>query len=352
MSAKPAYQLNDKVKNLVPYDAITGDYAIRLDANESFIDPGECFREQLLSAFAGVKFNRYPDPMAAELCGRFAAYYGVSPDCVVAGNGSDELIAIIQGSLLRPGERLLTFAPDFSMYRFYGELFEKTNCIAEKGADFVLTAEAVLKAAEQYKPDAILLSNPCSPTSRVMSGAAVREIVEHTGALVVIDEAYMDFSDQSVLQSAEQYDNLIVLKTCSKALGLAAIRLGFAVSSKELARALHAVRSPYNVNALTQAAGCVVFSNPQEIRKAVERVKNSRDQLYQGLLGLEGKGGVRRVIKPDTNFVFVEMTDAGAAFDELKKRSIIVRRLGNYLRITAGAEAENDALLLALAEIQ
>lgn len=345
------YQLNNKVKNLVPYDAITGDYKIRLDANESFIDPGEIFREQLLSAISRVKFNRYPDPMATELRGKFARYYGIDPACVVAGNGSDELITVIQGAFLRPGDRLLTFSPDFSMYQFYGEIYEKTNCVAEKGEDLALTADMVLEAVEKYDPAAVLLSNPCSPTSLVLAREEVLRIAENTEALVIIDEAYMDFSDQSVIKNAENLDNLIVLKTCSKALGLAAIRLGFAVSSKEIVRALHAVRSPYNVSALTQAVGCVIFSDPEYIGNAAERIKKSRDRLYQGLLPLEGKGGVKRIIKPDTNFVFLEMADAGSVFDELKKRSIIVRRLGNYLRITAGTEAENEALIHALSEI-
>ncbi len=345
------YELNEKVKNLIPYDAVAGDYKIRLDANESFIDPGEIFRARIFSAISGVKFNRYPDPMATELCEKFAYYYGVNPKSVVAGNGSDELITVIQGAFLRPGDRLLTFSPDFSMYHFYGEIFEKTNCVAEKGNDLALTAETVLAAVKKYDPAAILLSNPCSPTSLVMSRGEALRIAENTDALVVIDEAYMDFSDQSIIKEAEKHDNLIILKTCSKALGLAAIRLGFAVSSKEIVRALHAVRSPYNVNALTQAAGCAIFSNPDYIREAVAKIQKSRDDLYQGLLRFTGKESVRRIVKPDTNFVFMELADAGHVFEELKKRSIIVRRLGNCLRITAGTKEENEALILALAEI-
>lgn len=345
------YKLNSKVKNLVPYDAITGDYKVRLDANESFIDPGELLREQILSAVSGVKLNRYPDPMAAELCGKFAQYYGIDPSGVVAGNGSDELITVILGAFLRPRDKLLTFSPDFSMYQYYGEIYEKTNGIADKKEDLILTAGDVLDAIDETDPAAIILSNPCSPTSLVMGREDVLHIVESTDALVIIDEAYMDFSDQSVIKVAEKYDNLIILKTCSKALGLAAIRLGFAVSSKKIVRALHCVRSPYNVNALTQAVGCAVFSNSGYVKKAVEEIKKSRDYLYQGLLGLEGRNGVRRVVKPDTNFVYVEMEDAEYVFQELKKRSIIVRKLGNHLRITAGTRKENDCLLQALAEI-
>jgi len=344
------YELNEKLKCLVPYDAVAGEYRIRLDANESFIDPGELYGEEFLTAVSGIRFNRYPDPMATELCKKFAECYQVDPACVVAGNGSDELIAVIMGAFLRPGDRILSFSPDFSMYQFYGEIYEKFNCIAEKRKNLTLTAEEVLHAARENEPAAIIISNPCSPTSLVMSREDILQIVENAGTLVMIDEAYMDFSNQSVLETAEQYDNLIVLKTCSKAWGMAAIRLGFAVSSKAIIRALHCVRSPYNVNALTQAIGSVILSHPEYIRESVEEIKKPGMTLSE-VAKIRRSTGVRRIIRPETNFVYMELADAGAVYDELKKRSVIVRRMGDFLRITAGKEEEHEGLIRALSEI-
>lgn len=210
------YELNDKVKNLVPYDAVAGDYKIRLDANESFIDPGESFQKQILSAVSDIKFNRYPDPMATELCRKFAGYYGVDPSCVVAGNGSDELITVIMGAFLRPGDKVLTFSPDFSMYKFYGEIYEKTNIVVEKKEDLILTSGDVLGAVSESNPAAIIISNPCSPTSLVMGREDVLYIVENTDALVIIDEAYMDFSDQSIMKVAD--DNGFVFQSFKNSL--------------------------------------------------------------------------------------------------------------------------------------
>ncbi|MDF3002516.1 MAG: histidinol-phosphate transaminase [Bacillota bacterium] len=345
------YELNEKVKNLIPYDPVAGDYEIRLDANESFIDPGKLFREDFLAAVAAVDFNRYPDPAATELRKKFGAFYGVDPENVVAGNGSDELITVILGAFLRPGDKLLTFSPDFSMYRFYGEVYEKTNIVAEKQEDLILTAGDVIDAVRRNRPDAVLLSNPCSPTSLVMSREDVLHIVENTNALIILDEAYMDFSDQSIMKVAEKYDNLILLKTCSKALGVAAIRLGFAVSCPKIIRALNSVRSPYNVNALTQAIGTVLFSKPEYIRKSVEEIKKSRTYLYENIKNLVNSPGVRSLIKPETNFVFLELDQAEFVYNELRKNSIIVRKLGDYLRITAGTQKENDRLIQVLGEI-
>lgn len=345
------YELNEKVKNLIPYDPVAGDYEIRLDANESFIDPGKLFQEDFLAAVAAVDFNRYPDPAATELRKKFGAFYGVDPENVVAGNGSDELITVILGAFLRPGDKLLTFSPDFSMYRFYGEVYEKTNIVAEKQEDLILTAGDVIDAVRRNRPDAVLLSNPCSPTSLVMSREDVLHIVENTDALIILDEAYMDFSDQSIMKVAEKYDNLILLKTCSKALGVAAIRLGFAVSCPKIIRALNSVRSPYNVNALTQAVGTALFSKPEYIRKSVEEIKKSRTYLYESIKKLVNLPGVRSLIKPETNFVFLELDHAEFVYNELRKNSIIVRKLGDYLRITAGTQKENDRIIQVLGEI-
>ncbi|MGI6747295.1 MAG: histidinol-phosphate transaminase [Anaerovoracaceae bacterium] len=345
------YELSDKIKNLKPYNAVTGDYKIRMDANESFINPGETLQEEFLSAVASIKFNRYPNPMATELCEGFARYYGIDPEMVVAGNGSDELISIIMGAFLRPGDKVMSYSPDFSMYQFYGNLYDKTNLVIDKKMDMILTAADVLDAVMEYKPAAVILSNPCSPTSLVMSREDILKIVENSNNLVIIDEAYMDFSDQSIIKVAEKYDNLILLKTCSKALGLAAIRLGFAVASKPIARALHAVRSPYNVNAITQEIGRVIFSHPDYIKKSIEKIKEARDQLYSGLLQLEPNKSIRRIIKPDTNFVFIELSNAEYVYKELKKYSIIVRQFGDFLRITTGTKEENEALIQAISKI-
>ena len=345
------YVLNDKLKGLSPYDAVTGSYEIRLDANESFIDPGKIFMEEILSAVAEISLNRYPDSMARELCERFAEYYGINPNLVVAGNGSDELITVIMGAFLKPGDKLLTLTPEFSMYKFYGEIYDKEGIIIEKNWDLNFTAEKIIGEINRVKPEAVILSNPCSPTSLVLNREEIIKIIESTDALMIIDEAYMDFSDQSIMNVVEQYDNLIVLKTCSKALGCAAIRLGFAVSSKKIISSLHCVRSPYNVNAITQAIGCVIFSNPDYIKNSITEIIKSRDYLYQNLLQLEGNKSVKRIVKPDANFVFIELEDSQKVFEELMKTSIIVRRLGDYLRITAGSKEENDRLIEVLTKI-
>lgn len=343
------YKLNEKVKNLVPYDAVSGAYEVRLDANESCINPGELFREEIAKAVAEVAFNRYPDASCTKLRTAFGKMYGVKPELVVAGNGSDELITVILGAFLQSGDKLATVSPDFSMYGFYGEIYERNPIKFEKKEDLTIDVDRLIGEIKEIKPQALIFSNPCSPTSLCLKKEEVRKIIKATDGLVLLDEAYMEFSDQSLMDEVEQYDNLLVLKTCSKAWGMAALRLGFAVSNKTIVNALNSVRSPYNVNSITQAVGAVILSHPNYLEEAKAKLIASRDALYEGLLPLTNHG--IKVIKPETNFVLLEFATALQAkkvYEALLERSIIVRVLGNFLRITAGTMEENKKVSEAL----
>lgn len=344
-----AFALNDKIKALTPYDPICGEYPIRLDANESYIPFPDEIRTEMERALADVALNRYPDPYAEKVCGLFAAYYGISPALVTAGDGSDELISIIMSAFLQKGDKVLTLAPDFSMYRFYTGIVECPCVTMEKNADFSIDPQQVIDTARNEQVRLIVFSNPCNPTSVGLAADEVRKIIRGTDALVVLDEAYMDFWDQSLLGEAAQYDNLILLRTCSKAIGLAGIRLGFAVANETLTRVIRSVKSPYNVNSVSQALGCVAFSHPEQLKRNIERLIESREALY-GLfqsLAADFPGKVE-VVRPVTNFIWAKCERAGKLFEALKKQGIIVRCMGEYLRVTAGRNHENQKVADAL----
>ena len=348
-----AYILPEKVTKLTPYDPITESFPIRLDANESFITPTGPLLQELQQAAAGVAFNRYPDPYATRLCAAFARLHGVNPDYVTAGNGSDELISILCGSLLPAGSVILGLTPDFSMYRFYANIYEHRWVELPKGPDLRVDFDALLREAKACNAAMILLSNPCNPTSLGESREKVLRLAKKLPqTLVVADEAYMEFYNQSVIDYVEDYDNLIVLRTCSKAVGLAALRLGFAVCGPTLTAALRAVKSPYNVNAVSQAMGEVILSKPDYLKECTERILHSRQRLQTEIGSMAGEGKViLRVLPSCTNFVFAECADAPALAEGLKQGGIVVRQMGSYLRITAGSDAENDALLTRLSNL-
>lgn len=340
------YTLAGKTDKLTPYDPVEGTYRVRLDANESFLLPTEADREAMARAAAETVLNRYPDPSAAGVCAAFAALYGVDPALVTAGNGSDELISVIMSALLEKGERVLTVSPDFSMYAFYTSITENPCLTLQKDGDLRIDPDLVIDTIRREQIRLFIFSNPCNPTSLGLGREAVRRILRETEALIVLDEAYMDFWDQSLLSEVADYDNLIILRTCSKALGLAALRLGFAVANPRLTGILRAAKSPYNVNAVTQAMAEVVLRNRLYHEVYPTLLRQSRDMLYEGMCALAEQGLIERVYETCTNFVFLETPEADWLFEMLADRGIVIRRFGGgRLRITAGTEAENREVL-------
>ena len=344
------YKLSEKLENLEPYDPIQGEYEIRLDANESFIKTDY---ESITQGLRDVDLNRYPDPYAKRLIQTYCDFYGVDPELVTAGNGSDELISIITACFLQKKDEVLCFSPDFSMYSFYSALYELEVTVAPKRSDLTIDVDDAIEKINSENIKAVLFSNPCNPTSLGLKKTDVVKLIRSVSALVVLDEAYMDFWDEkeSLLKETEEYDNLIVLRTCSKALGMAALRLGFAVSNRRITEKLRAAKSPYNVNTLTQSVAEYLLRDKKAVAERIELCKAAKAELYDGIISL--KMPYFETIYPSvTNFVFVKTPRAREIFDFLLAKSIAVRYMGSYLRITAGSHEENNAVLGALKEFK
>ncbi|HZK38658.1 MAG TPA: histidinol-phosphate transaminase [Clostridia bacterium] len=342
------FEINEKLKSMDPYEPVTGDFRIRLDANESFISPSEEVLDAIKEAIDALRFNRYPDPMARELCSLAADYYGVKPACVVAGNGSDELISVILNAFTQKGDKILTLSPDFSMYAFYSGLIECPCINMPKQDDFTIDIDAVIETVNKENVRIVIFSNPCNPTSIGLDSNQVKKLISSVDALVVLDEAYMDFFDQSLVKEVSAFDNLIVLRTLSKAMGMAAIRLGFSVANQTLTDAIRLAKSPYNVNAVSQAIGCAVLGHREYIQRSITRINASRDELLEQLKKLSKETGKITPIAADANFVFAKAVDAGELYADLMEAGILIRRFGDYVRITAGRNLENVELINAM----
>ncbi len=341
-----AYILNEKIRDLKPYDPIEGQYDIRLDANESFCTVTTDIAAKMLYNAAFTALNRYPDPIAKDVCSAFAEHYQVNAANVTAGNGSDELISVICNAFLMKGDNMITLAPDFSMYKFYSSIVEATCIEMKKRDDLTIDVDELISLSNQNNAKMILFSNPCNPTSLGLKREQVRKLIRSVNALVVLDEAYMDFWDQSLLSEVNEYDNLLILRTCSKAFGMAAVRLGFAVANATLTNAIKAVKSPYNVNSITQTLGTVILKEKELSQAALREILDSKNDLYAGLKELENKHpNQMKVYESCTNFVFIKTPKAKDIYEYLLKNSIAIRFMGEYIRITAGTKAENAAVL-------
>lgn len=348
------YQLNKKLKDLVPYDPIEGKYQIRLDANESCFDLDESTKKALCEEINRLEFNRYPDPLAKSAVSAFAAYYNLPEKFVTAGNGSDELISIISSTFLETDDRVVTLSNDFSMYAFYGSIYETQPLVFRKNEDLTIDVEKLVDFCNENNARMLIFSNPCNPTSLGLDRQKVEMLLNgvNSNCLVVLDEAYMDFWSESLLDSVDDYSNLIILKTCSKAIGLAGIRLGFAVANEKITNALRAVKSPYNTDIISQKTAEVVFSQPKILDERTAQMVEGRTQLYKAFKLLENASDkIEKVYDSVTNFVFIKTDYAEEIFKSLLKKSIAIRKFNGFLRISTGTEEENTAVINAFREI-
>ena len=340
-----AYKLNRKIRELEPYEPISGSYKIRLDANECpFNYPPELV-EQIQKAVKKIDFNRYPDPLATELVNSFSEYYGVDPECVTAGNGSDELIFLIETAFLEKGEKMLVAEPDFSMYRFYSSICETVCESFVKNDGLNIDVDKLIKRVNDNNIKLVIFSNPCNPTGQGITAEEARRLVSSVNALVILDEAYMDFWNQSLINEVEKYSNLIVFRTASKSIGSAALRLGFAVSNKVISRAVKAVKSPYNVNSISQAIGNIIYKNKEYLLNRQKAIVRNKDKLYNDLTKLAESCNDFKVYNSCANFVFVKTSLGRDLWEYLKSNSIVIRYMGEYIRITAGTEEENAEVI-------
>jgi len=339
------YNLSKKLQNFAPYKPTEPNIKIRLDSNESFIPVP---KEKITSAIEKVSLNRYPDPCATLAIESFASLFGVSPELVTAGNGSDELIGIICAGLMEKGGRILTLKPDFFMYTFCARLNELDVVEFSKNPDFTINADDIIDFIKNNRIDCVILSNPCNPTSLGTDKSEIIKLVSSVpDALVVLDEAYMDFwsEEQSLLREIGNFDNLIILRTCSKSMALAGIRMGFAVSGKKITHILKTAKAPFNVDSITQAIAAEVLSDANWYKNSIKLIKDSVKSLYKSV---EELNLFEKIYDTKTNFIFAKTADSSAIYEYLLNAGIAVRRFENHLRICAGTDEENRELIKAM----
>ncbi len=309
--------VSKKMSGKTPYVPLLGDFKIRLDANESPLPLTDEVKERFCAEISNININRYPDSDSSALRAAFAKKFSLDANNVMAGNGSDEIISIIMTSLLDSGDKLCVAYPDFSMYSFYAELSENEVIICKKDENFNL--ETLSNFVVENGARAVIFSNPCNPTGEGYKRDEVIKFIESTPALCIVDEAYMDFWDQSILDLADKYENLIVLKTLSKAYGSAGIRLGFAIGHPTLICALNVARSPYNVNTLTQTLGKII----------IEDMPDRSAYLSSQAKKLEAKIGEilpdAKIVPTKTNFVYLSHPDAKKIYEGLLNCGIAIR---------------------------
>jgi histidinol-phosphate aminotransferase len=335
--------IRPNVLEMLPYssarDEFEGEASVFLDANEN----------SLGSSIEG-EYNRYPDPRQTPLRNEFAKLKGIKPEQIFFGNGSDEAIDLLFRAFCEPKkDRALIFPPTYGMYKVQANINETPVDEINLNPDFTLPID---KIEQVINPNVKLMfiCSPNNPTGNLIAKDKIIRIIENFRGLVIVDEAYIDFapSDASMISEIENYPNLVVLQTFSKAWGLAGLRLGMAFAQKELIDTLCKIKYPYNVNQLTQDAVLQAVLNPTLKNEMVATILEQRTQLIAALNIIDA---VKYIYPTDANFVLAQIKNATEIYKKLIAKGIVVRNRSNValcndcLRITIGTAAENKALI-------
>lgn len=333
--------IRPNIAALAPYscarDEFKGEASVYLDANESPYNNGT---------------NRYPDPLQSEVKSLLAPLKKVRHEQIFLGNGSDEAIDLVYRIFCRPGiDNVVAPAPTYGMYQVCADINDIEYRAVPLKADYQLDMEAMKQAIDE-NTKAIWLCSPNNPTGNVFAKKDLLWFLDNAEAMIVVDEAYIDFSDKgTMVEMLDKYPNLIVLQTFSKAWGQAAIRLGIAMASEEVISLYNKVKYPYNVNILTQQQALKVLGNVAKKESQVKEILAQRDVLKNLLLSLSC---VEEIYPSDSNFLLVKVNDANGIYKYLQDKGIIVRNrhrvtlCANCLRITVGTPTENAEIYNAL----
>lgn len=325
---------------------------VKLDAMENPYGLPQPLAAGLGACLAQVALNRYPAPRPAALIDALRTAMRVPAGCdVLLGNGSDEIIAMLATACAKPGAKVLAPVPGFTMYEQLARLAQLDFVGVPLAADLTLDVDAMLAALAEHQPALVYLAYPNNPTGTLFPQRDIERIIAAARAsLVVIDEAYQPFAQHSWLPRADEFDNVVVMRTMSK-LGLAGIRLGYLVGRPVWLAPLEKVRPPYNVNVLTQAAAEYLLAHLDVLDAQAAELRAARAGLAQAIGVLPGA----TVFPSAANFLLVRVPDAAAVFDVLLTERVLVKNvskmhplLADCLRITIGSPDENARLLAAL----
>jgi len=343
------YQGVEPVEVMAERAGIPPEKIIRLNGNENPYGPSPSVAKALAEF---PNFNHYPDPEQRQLRQALSGYVGVDPERIIAGNGSDELIDMLFRMFIGPGDNIINLTPTFGMYSLGAEICGGKAVSVPRDTDFEIDLESV-KLAITPRTKAIVVCSPNNPTGNMPTEAEVRALLD-TGILVIVDEAYYEFSGQTLMPLLDEYPNLVVLRTFSKWAGLAGLRIGLGAMHPDLARTMMSVKPPYNVNLAAETALIASLEDMPALLERVNAIVAERERMY-GLLS------AIPTVKPypsQANFILCELPEGSGqrVFEGLCNRGIFLRhwnnpRLKDCIRTSVGFPEENDAVAAALTEL-
>lgn len=346
------FEPRDQIRAMVGYHSAQVDVPIRLNTNESPFPPPAGWVQKLAEVASNIDWNRYPDRAATELRTVISARHSVSPENVFVANGSNEVLQTILLTYGGHGRKVATFEPTYQMYAQIARVTGAEVVVGERRADFTLDANEIEQLMQRESPAVTFLCNPNNPTGLVEPRENLEVLLRHATGVVVVDEAYAEFSDWSAMDMVSEDRALAVTRTFSKTLSMAALRVGYVVAPKWMITQLEIASLPYHLDSFKQAATTAALSFTKEMEERVSLIKSERSRIESVLSDLDIE-----VWPSGSNFILFRPRTANAldVWKSLLAAGVLVRdcsswaRLEGCLRVTVGTPDENSAFLAAMA---
>ena len=350
--ADPLRHIKPSVRSIAAYTLAAREAAVKLNQNENPYDLPEAVKRRVLDQALARPWGRYPEFDPRELVERLAGFAGWRPDGILAGNGSNELIEALLLVTVGPGTRVVIPEPTFTLYALLTKVLGGEAIRVALGPELEYQADELRRIRHELAPPVTIVCSPNNPTGGLLPADEVSRLCDDADGLVVVDEAYQEFAGQTVVPLLARHPNLVVLRTFSKAMGLAGLRIGYLLASPEIVREVNKARLPYNLNFFSQAAALAALDEWEVLRANVEKIVASREDLLYRLYRIPGV----RPYPSKANFVLLELTEADprTVFESVYRRGCLVRDVTSYprlqrcLRVSVGSEPENEVFLSAL----
>ena len=337
----------NKVKNLKAYQVETVKEGIKLHANENPYPPSPELKKIIQTRLEKLELNRYPDSDCKTLKEAISNRIQISPEQIVIGNGSDELIQCLMQVFCDEGDTIAFPEPTFGMYAIMGKGMGLNTQTFPLNSKWNFKTKSIIEKLIKSHTRIVFLSYPNNPTGNCFSQSEIQELIEKFEGIVVLDEAYYDFSGQTFLGQMKKHNNLVILRSLSK-IGLAGLRVGYGIFPSLLANEINKVRLPYNSNSISQIAAAELLKNFSMVQKQIDSIKDERIRLLEEFTKINSINAY----PSDANFILFQTSDNGEKiFRILLENNILVRNLGthpmlkNCLRVTIGTREENDQFL-------
>jgi histidinol-phosphate aminotransferase len=326
---------------------------VKMNLNENFAMPSEVVEKLLLDSCRSIDVRAYPPPRGSLAVKAISDFLGFSVSEVAVANGADEIMDLLMKVFVRRGSKVIVAEPTFPMYTFFAELYGGKKIMVMLKKDFSLDVDSILKRADK-ETRLLFVCSPNNPTGNQFRESDIKKLLEEFKGIVVVDEAYADFASGSVINWVKDYDNLAVLRSFSKAFGLAGLRLGYLVSSKPVVKYVQRVVGPFNVNSVTQQTIVLALQKWSYFKEKIDLVVNEREWLIKNLIQING-------VKPypsDANFILFKVTkddlNSATLTERMENQNVLVKDRGhlplleNCIRVTVGTRDMNKTFVSAL----